>query len=384
MLLRSVSHELRTPINAISFLTQDLLENSSLSDETHEKLKIVNVSSQLLLNLVNDLLDYSRMLAGVFAINKCFFNIKDALENAIELIKLQAKKKNITLMLRIDPELNLLIYSDPFRLSQVLLNLLSNALKFTLKGSIEVICLSSCNQTLKIIIQDSGIGINSSKLEMLFEEFNTQNINMLNPQGAGLGLNISNKIVQKLGGTPINVDSSIGQGSEFSFVLDIAEDVVITEILYDDSYNSCTSENTTTDLSSLSRAILFKQDAKVLIVDDNDFNRAILVSILQKNNISYIEAYNGLEALNEVTNRKHNFKVIIMDGEMPVMDGWEASRKIHDFFADDVTSKAPVIIGYTAYTSVEDVNKFYLSKVSECVIKPCSPQKMLDTINKYL
>lgn len=142
ILLRSVSHELRTPLSAIEFFTNDMIlhPKSQRTDEENENLKIVSISSKLMLSLINDLLDYSKILAGVFSTTKTFCDIRAIVYNSCELIHMQAYKKNITLITRIDPKIPEIIWTDPLRLSQVLLNILNNALKFTLKGSIEVCC----------------------------------------------------------------------------------------------------------------------------------------------------------------------------------------------------------------------------------------------------
>lgn len=324
VLLRSVSHELRTPINAISFLTEDLLQESDLSAENCEKLKIISVSAKFLLSLVNDLLDYSKMLAGVFSINRSQLNLSTILNDVLELIKIQAERRKISLILRLDPKLPKIINSDPLRLQQVLLNLLSNALKFTLKGSIEIICSLSSQNSIKITVKDTGIGIKNSQLKLLFTEFNTENDTVLNPQGCGLGLNISNKIIKEIGKNPMTVISNYGQGSEFTFEVIINDYPEDSDVFVEDpSYND-TNEDAAYDSSWL-QTIEIKKIPQVLIVDDNDFNRRIIVTLLTKYNITSAEASNGQEALDLlITYKNHNnqnFKVILMDGEMPVLDG---------------------------------------------------------------
>lgn len=219
ILLRTVSHELRTPINAISFLTDTLCSNPRIYEEEtcFEKLKIISVSAKLLLSLVNDLLDYSRMLSGAFLIQKSFFHLSDVISSTTQLIKIQAEKKGLKVIIRIDPDLPCVIYSDPLRLSQILLNLLSNALKFTLKGFIEICFIQTRKGQVKVMVSDTGIGIEKEKLSFIFKEFNTQISSNMNPQGCGLGLHISNRIANELGGRPIKVKSQQNVLTNFYF-----------------------------------------------------------------------------------------------------------------------------------------------------------------------
>ncbi|CAG9330288.1 unnamed protein product [Blepharisma stoltei] len=390
VILRSVSHELRTPINAISFLVEDLLEkqNDNIKEDWKEKLKIISISTKLLLTLVNDLLDYSRMLSGAFSIRKCECDLRNIIENAWELIKLQALKKNIDLILRIDPTLPVYIYSDPLRLSQVLLNLLSNALKFTLCGSIEVICISTMSNQLKITVRDTGIGIDENQKNKLFQEFCSEVLPILNPNGCGLGLHISNKIVKELGGNIIEVESKIGHGSAFSFNINMFHNSLPYEIASNDYDDLLMSEMPNLEIA-LSKCLIINKInlPQILIADDNDFNRLILISLLLKNGIPALEACTGKQAVDIIL--KHNvkehtsIKVIIMDVEMPQMNGWVAAQKIHDMHSKEEIRFLPNIIGYTAYNTDEDISNCYKSGMKECLIKPCSSEKIISTILKY-
>ncbi|CAG9333268.1 unnamed protein product [Blepharisma stoltei] len=390
VILRSVSHELRTPINAIAFLVEELLEkkNENWTEGEEEKLRIISISTKLLLTLVNDLLDYSRMLAGAFSIRKCEFNLRSAIKNAWELIKLQAVKKNLKLTLRIDPSLPVNIYSDQLRFSQVLLNLLSNALKFTLHGSIEVTFVLSLMNQLKITVQDTGIGIDSDKKNRLFQEFSSDGLPTINPHGCGLGLHISNKIAKELGGSSIKVKSQVGQGSAFSFDIDIFDhnSSLIAESL---DYGTYMDENPDLGIPFSLPLISHKSEShQVLIVDDNDFNRVILASLLMKNGIPTLEACTGKQAVDLIlknsTKEKIPIKVIVMDGEMPEMNGWDATKKIHEMYFKKEIKFLPSIIGYTAYNTDEDISNCFKCGMQECLIKPCAADKILATIIKFL
>ncbi|CAG9333267.1 unnamed protein product [Blepharisma stoltei] len=384
VLLRTVSHELRTPINAISLLTEELIQEPDIADKYKDKIRMISVSARLLLTLVSDLLDYSRMLAGVFSVQKSWFELKDIVERSCELINIQAKKKNISLIIRIDNLIPKCIYSDPLRLSQVLLNLLSNALKFTISGFIEIICLLDMQNNLKVIVQDSGIGIDKEKLQHLFSEFNTCSLPVINPQGCGLGLHISNKIVRELGRSYIEVDSTKGVGSTFHFTISISENPINIKYEYFDIEN-CVSEEI--NFLSINLSTIKSNNPQVLIVDDNDMNRAILSSLLARNKIETSEACTGKEAINMVFKQdciKKPYRVIIMDGEMPELDGWEATKTILDLKEKEKISFMPSIIGYTAYSTDEDIKRCIECGMKECLIKPCSSEILISAILKYL
>ncbi|CAG9310057.1 unnamed protein product [Blepharisma stoltei] len=391
VLLRSVSHELRTPINAILFLAKELLEELRIViDECQiKKIEMILVSSKLLLSLVNDLLDYSRMLAGVFSIQKSKFRIRELVSSTSDLIKLQAQKKNLELNLRFDPDLPEWVYTDPLRLSQAILNLLSNALKFTMKGSIEICCLMTAEEQLKLVVNDTGIGIPDDKLLKLFEEFSTSNTANINPQGCGLGLHITNRIVKELEGTCINVSSQPGKGSTFSFAINAFDSNNSPS-----SFQEEDSDYTIEEEKQPLKVIQFftyndirNRYPKVLIVDDNDFNRIILGSLLTRNEILYNEACNGKEAVECVMtmdNKDKPYYVVIMDCSMPELDGWEATKVIHEKYEGGRLRRVPWIIGYSAFSSSDDVKKCYESGMTECLVKPCSSEVIIETIQKYL
>ncbi|CAG9330284.1 unnamed protein product [Blepharisma stoltei] len=384
VLLRTVSHELRTPLNAISLLTEELIQEPSTSEICRDKLSMISVSTRLLLTLVSDLLDFSRMLAGVFSVQKSWFSLQEVVKGACDLIHIQAKKKNIALVMRVDPSLPRIVYSDPLRLSQVLLNLLSNALKFTMSGFIEIICLLDRKNYLKIIVQDSGIGIDKASIVHLFDEFYTSSLQAINPQGCGLGLPISNKIVKELGNSHIEVESAKGKGSAFSFSVSIFEENQSLDAHLSDTENNTCEEINFLQLNTSTTNI---SNPQVLIVDDNDMNRAIVSSLLSHNKINILEACTGKQAINMIIQQdrsKNPFKVIIMDGEMPELDGWETTKIIVDLKRTGEIKSMPNIIGYTAYSSDEDIKQCIQCGMKECLTKPCTSEALISTILKYL
>lgn len=224
LLLRSVSHELRTPLNSIIYFTNEILASAQQrTEEEIKRLKTILVSSKLMLSLINDLLDYSKILAGVFSVQKSHFNLKDMMENTIELFQLQAAKRGLQINLRIDHMLPKEIFSDPMRISQILLNLIGNSLKYTLKGKIEICCVSSSTSMLKCYVEDTGVGMDELYLKSLFKDFSSTHIPNMSQQGVGIGLCISNLLVKQLGGKDIKVKSSAGKGSRLYFKTSLSE-----------------------------------------------------------------------------------------------------------------------------------------------------------------
>ncbi|CAG9327243.1 unnamed protein product [Blepharisma stoltei] len=388
VLLRSVSHELRTPINAITSLSEALMSEPEIvqNKKFKENLNIVSVSSKLLLSLVNDLLDYSRILAGAFSVQKTNCLIRAIVQDAVQLLKTQAEKKGLIIFSRIDPQMPAYIYTDSLRLSQVILNLLSNALKFTLKGHIEICCLLVTKGVIKIIISDTGIGIEESNLPNLFKEFNTHTNQTINPTGCGLGLFISNIIVKELGPKPIEVSSTLGEGSSFSFFINIHEDE-LAQSYYEELHNNITSENISQIVPKDFSKLIEKEYPQVLIVDDNDFNRIAIGSLLLHCGILYNESYTGKEAVKKIQEScriMKPYKLVIMDGSMPELNGWEATKMIHQLYFDGKLSSLPIIIGYTAFSSEEELNLCIESGMKECLIKPCSKEVLISKVLHYL
>ncbi|CAG9323214.1 unnamed protein product [Blepharisma stoltei] len=387
VLLRSVSHELKTPLNAIAFFTDELIEKPliEMPDSEKEKLKLVLISSKLMLSLINDLLDYSKMLAGAFTINKTSSDIRQAIYNACDLISMQAKKKNISLIYRVDPNIPELVFTDIVRFSQILLNLLSNALKFTIKGYIEICVWINSENKLECKVEDTGIGINKEIKRKLFTEFSTNYNPVLNSQGSGLGLWISNFLVKSLGGSGIKAKSKLGKGSSFLFAIDIYEDT--PEIRsYEESLANIDEAASKSDFY-FDRNFNNVLNSKVLIVDDNELNRMILASILSQNNISYAEAWNGKDALNKIiecNNKGSMYSIVIMDCNMPEMDGFEATREIVKLYLMKKLYRLPNIIGYSAYSSDEDRNACFECGMVDYLPKPSPSEKIINLIKQYL
>ncbi|CAG9327052.1 unnamed protein product [Blepharisma stoltei] len=387
LILRSASHELKTPLNSIIHFTNELLENFHFNDENIKKiLTIISVSSKLMLSLINDLLDYSKILAGELKISKTYCDIRSIVANVCNLIHLQAERKGISVVSRIDPSLPAEIFTDQMRLSQVLLNLLTNAVRHTLKGKIEISLVMTHKNHLKIYVEDSGIGMEKPALENLLASLNSIAIQWVNLQGNGFGLYISNLLIKLLGGKGVQAKSVIGKCSIFYFQINLNENDSKNCIEFKMNHKEF-NEDVVPEMSLSMKSFKEKRRRAVLIVDDTEFNLEILESILKKYQISYAEARNGQIAVNKVVEQDSldmGFKVIIMDCSMPVMNGWEASRLINHYFKENKIKNLPNIIGYSAYNSDEDRKLCYESGMVEFLHKPCSSEELIKTVIKYL
>ena len=383
-LLRSVSHELRTPTNAILNLTRELLDTERLSKGGVETLQMVTSSTHFLLSIINDLLDYSRIITGNFRLSKQLCNLRDIVTDTIQLIHHQCHNKGLALSLFYDSLLPEQVRTDPTRVKQVLLNLLSNALKFTLRGSIEVSALLNAGGRLTIRVKDTGIGIPASDIGKIFRLFGKlEGYDNLNPQGCGLGLSISNHIVESLGGGHISVQSKVGKGSVFAFDVDIGLETVKIEGTAGDPVTDLIEEEPpiiNSPLFSSSDKDSTLSPAQILIVDDSDFNRIVARRIIETQGFVCEEAITGLQALNQVRERLNSgllYKLILMDVEMPEMDGMTATREIRSLLG---SQEQPMIVGCSAYSSPEDRESSLAAGMDHYLEKPLRREQLFDLL----
>ena len=396
-LLRSVSHELRTPTNAIINLVREVREMEVLTPRGTEDLKLVSICTQFLLSMINDLLDFSKLIAGQFALVKTNFNLAQDLRHSILLFEPQCRVKGLDLTLNIDPLLPSQAFSDPNRIRQVLLNLLSNSVKFTRSGYIRVLALSCSPYRMKIHVTDSGIGIPKQKQCNLFKLFGKIEGNeLLNPQGCGLGLSIANAIAMELGGDSIKLDSDEGKGATFSFF------VYLTSELRKDEEVGFSSEGWVYEVPFEASHCLLMPNLQVtehsfdrvtrlpviLVVDDAEFNRLVMRKLLGSLGLDCTEACNGLEAIHVVKQvfqeRAHCFKLMLMDLEMPEMDGITATKELLAMVTNGELPIKPRIIACSAYSSNEDKALCSQAGMSAYLEKPVSKERLEDVLREFL
>ena len=369
-LLRTVSHELRTPTNAMLAMTQLIKESRGISEENSERLDLTVSSCTYLLCLINDLLDYSQIMAGSLKVSKISFDIVQLLSECLKLIEVQLIGSSIELKLNFLSDIPKILISDPYRIKQIVLNLLSNARKFTLKGVIALNVIYKENK-LTISCDDTGIGIPQDKISMLFTEFGRINESNLNPQGVGLGLYISNMLTFELGGNGIHASSQIGEGSCFSFMIEVQEPAITLEI--DDVPDEY--PNIVFPVLEISDYV---KKREILIVDDTYFNILAYMQILRAVGYKCSYANNGREAIDKI--KRKVFLCILMDCEMPEINGWEATKLLNKMVADGRIKKLPPIIGCTSHSSEIIKYQCLEAGMNDYILKPCPKEILIKKI----
>lgn len=365
--IATVSHEIRTPMNSIVGFTEQIAKGP-LSEEQRKQIEIVGKASNHLLLLLNDVLDLTKLQNNKLVLQKVGFKPVSVIKEVIDLNKQMADLKGLVLSYDVRNEVPEILIGDPFRLKQILINLISNAIKFTKVGNIEIDISAQVkivdHVTLRIDVKDSGIGIDDKKIQKIFDEFEqAEESTAKDYGGTGLGLSITKRLVELHNGK-IEIESVPKQGTTVSI-----------EITYpigssDDIVGEIKQELKQANLSNL----------KMLVVDDEKFNRDLLVLILKKHNVLITEATNGVEAVDEV--RKNQFDLVLMDVRMPKMTGIEATRKIRSM-KDKNSKRTPVIILTAAVT--EEEKQYYFSEgINEILPKPFKEQELLDTIISIL
>ncbi len=356
--LSIMSHEIRTPLNVIIAITQILMENQPREDQIDE-LKLLKSSSEHLLNLVNEILDYSKIESNKLELKKEHFSLIEMLNHIAEMVKTMIKDKKIQFVYNYDENLPQQIISDPLRINQILYNLLSNAIKFTEEGIItlrvEKLQQEENITLIRFIIEDTGIGIPESELRNIFEPFIQLNVKPNRKySGTGLGLFITKKLIELLEGK-INIESKLNEGTKIT--------VDIPFLVSKDTEIKISPKISHQDLSHV----------KVLIVDDYYPNLLITQKFLSLWKINSDYATNGEEAIHKV--KQNHYDIILMDLYMPVIDGYTATKKIREF------DKDVAIIAVTATFLQENIEQYGLNDI---LIKPFRPDELYQKIIKYI
>ncbi|WP_103666348.1 chemotaxis protein CheB [Pseudanabaena sp. BC1403] len=372
MFLGNISHELRTPLNAIIGFSQILLDSPNLNTEDQEYVGIVLQSSEHLLSLIEDLLDISRIEANRIEIESNLLTLSSFLEVTVGMVYFKAMEKNLVLTKQFAPDLPDTIYADEKRLRQVLLNLLSNAIKFTTNGaitfSVTISQSSSSNQLIQFAISDTGIGISAAEMGKIFLPFEQAGKSKMRSQGVGLGLAISQNIVKKMGGE-IKVVSEINVGSTFSFELDLIGNQPQTLLMSGTEAIALLSAKTEDLIEEV--AIDGQEKAtetkplSILIAEDVDYNQMLLQIYLERLGYETDIANNGLEVIIKL--REKPYDIILMDVQMPVLDGVEATKRI---IADWDQHSRPYIIAVSANASPEDQQEYAAAGMDAYISKP--------------
>ena len=366
--LASMSHEIRTPMTGILGFIERLLKDEKDSKRL-EKLKIVQSSGETLLEIINDILDFSKIESGKLELEFSPYNITEIFESSMNIFASIASSKNISLHRMIDAQLPPCIMGDQTRLKQVVFNLMGNAIKFTNpEGSITLqVRLNSENNTIYIAIVDTGVGIAKENFEKIFQAFSQEDVSTTRKfGGTGLGLTISARLVNLMG-SQLKVESKVGEGSKFYFELPL-------EICSDTTENN-TQENHE-NLESLE-----KMKGCVLIVEDNKTNQMLLGMILDDAGLNYDVANNGAEAVLNFKYKKYD--AILMDENMPIMNGIEAAKHIREIEKEQSLTPTP-IIAVTANALTGDKEKFIDAGMDEYISKPFSEDDIFAVLHKFI
>lgn len=369
--LANTSHEIRTPMNGIIGMTNHL-KDTALSSEQREYISAIYESANSLLVLINDLLDLSKINAGKMTFEKKAFRVSDLFKNLIYTLQYRSTEKKIGLLSSIDEKIPAVLIGDPVRLNQILLNLTGNAIKFTEKGEVKIFAKllkdDGKNQLILFSVQDTGIGIQESKLNTIFESFTQVNARTTRKYGGtGLGLTIAKQLIEQQGGT-ISVSSKVNEGSTFSFTLQLKK--MPRNVKEQRELNLPASDFNQPNLYSMA----------VLVVDDNKVNQRVAALTLQKWNAKVDVADHAKMAFDKLHEKK--FDLILMDVTMPEMDGFEATKFIRKKMPSSV-SRTP-IIAMTASALIGDREKCIAVGMNEYVSKPFNPEELYDKIIKTI
>ncbi|TVZ14034.1 PAS domain-containing hybrid sensor histidine kinase/response regulator [Maribacter sp. MAR_2009_72] len=373
--LSTMSHEIRTPLNAVIGIAHLLLIENPKQEQI-ENLSTLKYSSEHLLGVVNDILDYDKIAAGSLELEKANFSLKQVLNTVQSIFTNKASKKGISFQIKKDSLLQDTMIGDSTRLSQILTNLVSNAIKFTEHGtvSLEVEVLNETENNTKLLfsVNDTGIGIESDKIDKIFESFAQAHVSTTRIYGGtGLGLAICQRLLQLMG-TSIKVESTPNVGSCFSFELDFRKGNPIASILQEEN-NSALGTNDLEDSKKL-------QGYKILVVEDNKINIFLIEKFLKKWGVDYDVAIDGKVAVQYAF--KKEYDLILMDLQMPVMNGYDASLAIRA--SESIHNQTIPIYALSASTG-ESIKKDLLSHgMNGLICKPFNPNELYHTISEIL
>jgi len=376
--LANMSHEIRTPLNAIIGMTHLSLRDAALSPKQQDYLAKIKTAAHSLLGLINDILDLSKVEAGMLELEDTVFNLRETMKNLLSIHQDGASSKGLELSLEYPADVPEHFIGDPLRISQVVNNIISNAVKFTSQGGVIVRvaqeeredgkgeAVDINRQCMRISVTDTGIGIAENVLATLFQPF-TQADASISRQfgGTGLGLAISDKLVRLLGGV-FSVRSTVGGGTTFSFTMLLRPNPdgglhTAEELSLDDAF---------ADLDIAGK--------RILIAEDNAINQLIMQELIAPSGARVVMADNGQLAVDAARTQK--FDLVFMDLQMPVMDGLEATRIIRTF-ADMNTLP---IIAVTANAMKEDKDRGFASGMNDYITKPVEPGRLLEILRIWL
>ena len=370
--LANMSHDIRTPLNAILGLTQVLEEEYGHNPETRKSFQTISRAGERLLYLVNNILDYSYFQSSELKLNISSFHLTGLLKEIKSLTEKRAQEKALAMTIDLDPKIHRYLKSDPDRLKQAFLNIVTNAVKYTDRGGIkiqaELIENYEKEQLICFSFSDTGMGIPQKKMKNLFSCFEQAHKSVsIKKGGVGLGLGITKMIVDSMGGE-ISVESKEGVGSNFMVTLTLEKDLLhsVEKEKYSDK--------------SLNFDIGLLPKMKILVAEDVDTNLLLLQLYTKKTRVHLTPCENGRVALDHF--KKGRFDLVFMDIQMPVMDGYAATKAIREYEREEGLTPTP-IVGLSAFSSVEDIEKAKKAGCTSYLRKPVDKYEFLKEILKH-
>jgi signal transduction histidine kinase/DNA-binding response OmpR family regulator len=369
--MANMSHEIRTPMNAIVGMTRLLLGKEPRPDQ-RRYLDAIRQSADNLLVIINDILDLSKIEAGKIVIEQTDFSLREVMQSMKDMLMLRAEEKGIDFRVEVAPDIPQRLKGDPTRINQILINLSGNALKFTERGFVEVSAFVYKKEGHKLWVQfdvrDTGIGISPEYVDKIFDSFTQAGSDVARKfGGTGLGLTISKQLVSLMDGD-ISVKSELGKGTTFTMIIPLAESEVQVSAAVESGVDSAT-------LARLNKV-------KLLLVEDNEFNRMVAEDTLKEllPDVIIDIAVNGKEAVSRVSHELYD--IVLMDIQMPVMDGVEATKMIRETL--EAPARNTKIIAMTANVLQEDVQQYFNIGMNAYVSKPFHTDELLLKMSSVL
>lgn len=373
--LANMSHEIRTPLNAIIGMTHLSLRDTELSPKQRDYLEKIRTAARSLLGIINDILDISKVEAGMLEMEDSPFSLRETLQDILSVHNPGASAKGLALTLKYPDEVPERFIGDPLRIGQVVSNIVGNAIKFTSSGSVSIAVAhegdvsgedGQTRSAMRVSVTDSGIGIAPEMLTKLFQPFTQADASISRRfGGTGLGLAISNRLVGMMGGR-FAVASTVGEGTTFSFTM---------QLLQDPDGKKSAGEELSLDEAFAALNIAGK---RILVAEDNAINQLIMQELIAPSGAEITMVDDGQQAVEAVRARK--FDIVFMDMQMPVMGGLEATAKIRE----SASSGDLPIIAVTANAMKEDREKGMAVGMNDYITKPLEPQRLLEILRFWL